>query len=351
MIKPDKLPSGKYRARFDYYDSLGKRHFKTFTADTPSKAIAAVEKFQTEYKFKTSEETMLLSYVFEEYINIQRAVLSPSTISGYETIARTRFLALQNKRVSMISHIDIQKAINDEYNNGISPKTIKNAYSFLCSALKTICGIQFNQVINLPKEKKKKQELPSKEIIPQIIKAMDGTGVEIPVTMALTLGMRMSEIRGLKWEDYDGSQLYIHRVKLHCNDEDVEKETTKTAAGTRYAVVSDYLKNLLENAEKTSEWIVPMTHNAIYKRYSRALQNNGLPKMSFHFLRHINASVMTQLKIPDRYAMEIGGWATNSTYKYIYTHTISDESRQYRELLNKDMDNLLTDVKQAEKQL
>lgn len=342
MIKAAKTPSGKYRARATYYGSDGKQHSKSFTEKTAAKAVAAAEKFQEEYRFNTSETTKSLAYALKEYINIQRAVLSPSTIAGYETIARTRFLALQEKRVSMISHIDIQKAINDEYNSGISPKTIKNAYSFLCSALKTVCGIQFNQVINLPKEEKKRRQLPSIDIVPQIIKAMDGTGVELPVTMALTLGMRMSEIRGLKWEDYDGELLYIHRVKIHCNDKDVEKETTKTYAGTRYVNVSEYLQNLLNNSERTSEWIVPMSHNAIYKRYSRALQNNGLPKMSFHFLRHINASVMTQLKIPDRYAMEMGGWATNSTYKYVYTHIISEESKQYRTLLNDKIDSLLT---------
>lgn len=344
MIKAEKTPSGKYRARATYYGSDGKQHSKSFTEKTAAKAVAAAEKFQEEYRYNTSDTTMTLAYALKEYINIHRTVLSPSTISGYETIARTRFISLQVKRVSMISHIDIQKAINDEYNSGISPKTIKNAYSLLCSALKTICGIQFNQVINLPKEERKQHELPSKDIIPQIIKAADGTGVEVPVAMALTLGMRMSEIRGLKWEDYDGRQLYIHGVKLCCGTEDVYKETTKTAAGTRYVTVSDYLKNLLDNSERTSEWIVPMTHNAIYKRYSRALQSNGLPKMSFHFLRHINASLMTQLKIPDRYAMEMGGWATNNTYKYVYTHTISEESKQYRKLLNDNIDSLLNAI-------
>lgn len=344
MIKAEKTPSGKYRARATYYGSDGKQHSKSFTEKTAAKAVAAAEKFQEEYRFNTSETTMTLGYALKEYINIQRAVLSPSTIAGYETIARTRFLSLQEKRVSMISHIDIQKAINDEYNSGISPKTIKNAYSLFCSALKTVCGIQFNQVINLPKEERKQHELPSKDIIPQIIKAIDGTGVEIPVAMALTLGMRMSEIRGLKWEDYDGRQLYIHGVKLRCNTKDIYKETTKTSAGTRYVTVSDYLKKLLDNSKRTSEWIIPLPYTTIFSRFSKALKKNNIQHMSFHFLRHINASLMTQLKIPDRYAMEMGGWATNSTYKYVYTHTISEESKQYRKLLNDDIDSLLNTI-------
>ena len=50
---------------------------------------------------------------------------------------------------------------------------------------------------------------------------------------------------------------------------------------------------------------------------------NGLPHMTFHDLRHINASVMALLQIPDKYAQERGGWKTDYTMKKVYTHTFS----------------------------
>ena len=50
--------------------------------------------------------------------------------------------------------------------------------------------------------------------------------------------------------------------------------------------------------------------------------------MTFHDLRHLSASVMLMLNIPDKYAMERGGWSTNSTLKSVYQHTFSEERKQ-----------------------
>lgn len=37
---------------------------------------------------------------------------------------------------------------------------------------------------------------------------------------------------------------------------------------------------------------------------------------------------MLALGIPDKYAMERGGWSTNSTLKAVYQHTFSDERKK-----------------------
>ena len=57
--------------------------------------------------------------------------------------------------------------------------------------------------------------------------------------------------------------------------------------------------------------------------------------MTFHGLRHVNASVMLKLKVPDKYAMECGSWKTENVYKNIYGHTFSDE----RELVDDTVDD------------
>lgn len=47
--------------------------------------------------------------------------------------------------------------------------------------------------------------------------------------------------------------------------------------------------------------------------------------ISFHDLRHMNASVMLALGVPDKYAMERGGWETDSIMKSVYQNTFSSE--------------------------
>ena len=47
--------------------------------------------------------------------------------------------------------------------------------------------------------------------------------------------------------------------------------------------------------------------------------------MTFHDLRHMNASVMLALGIPDKYAMERGGWSSTNIMKSVYQHTFTAE--------------------------
>ena len=52
---------------------------------------------------------------------------------------------------------------------------------------------------------------------------------------------------------------------------------------------------------------------------------NGIPYMTFHDLRHVNASVMNMLHIPDKYAQEHGGWSSDYVMKDTYMQTFSKE--------------------------
>ena len=55
------------------------------------------------------------------------------------------------------------------------------------------------------------------------------------------------------------------------------------------------------------------------------MAHNGWPGIRFHDLRHISASTMLMLGIPDKYAAERGGWATTHIMNNVYQHTFSSE--------------------------
>ena len=60
----------------------------------------------------------------------------------------------------------------------------------------------------------------------------------------------------------------------------------------------------------------------------------------FVCLRHLNASVMLMLGIPDKYAMERGGWSSNRVLKAVYQHTFSEE----RKLVDARIDGFFNDL-------
>ena len=66
--------------------------------------------------------------------------------------------------------------------------------------------------------------------------------------------------------------------------------------------------------------------------------------MIFHDLRHLSMSVMLMLNIPDKYAMERGGWSTNSTLKLVYQHAFSDERKKVDKKIDEYFNSILDDI-------
>ena len=50
--------------------------------------------------------------------------------------------------------------------------------------------------------------------------------------------------------------------------------------------------------------------------------------MTYHDLRSLNASIMLMLGVPDKYAMERGGWSTDSILKSVYQQTFTSERKR-----------------------
>lgn len=58
------------------------------------------------------------------------------------------------------------------------------------------------------------------------------------------------------------------------------------------------------------------------------VQVNGLIYLLlFGALLHLNASVMLELGVPEKYAMERGGWSSAHTLQTVYQHTFSEKRK------------------------
>ena len=72
--------------------------------------------------------------------------------------------------------------------------------------------------------------------------------------------------------------------------------------------------------------------------------------MTFHQLRHLNASIMAVLNIPDKYAQERGGWKTDRVMKKVYTHTFCDERKAVDSIIDNYFSRIVQHEMQHEKQ-
>lgn len=315
------LPSGSWtcRVRVDGRD---------VSVTRPTKAEAQAEAMAIKHGLKapdTPRVTMTLEAAYKAYIESRDGVLSPSTVAGYKRLQRNTFQRLMPMQLSAITSELIQQEISAMVREGKSPKYVANAEGLLSSVLKqTVPDKQFS--LHLPPKRKPNLRQPDDKEIGAIMAAFRGSAVELPVLMALWMGMRLSEILGARHEDIDGGKLHICRaVVLDENNQPVEKDSAKTYAGDRWVSVPGYIAQLIAATGRDSGPLVAFSGAAIYKRFVRTLDQAGIPRCRFHDLRHINAAVMVRLGVDSKYAQERNGWASDRMYKQVYAYAMSDQ--------------------------
>ena len=333
MAKAKKLPSGSWRVLvYAGLDEQGKRKYESFTAPTKKEAEFLASEFRFKQKKKINPGDMTLGEAIDAYIAKKDGVLSPSTIDGYKRIRHSRFQELMELPLKELSRERLEQSVNKESKiiskrgTPLSPKTLANAYMLLVSVLKDYAP-DLSTSVQLPRQQNiavLKEILPPEVIFPIV----RGTEIELPVLLAMWLSFSLSEIRGLTRRSIspDG-YITIREVVIDVGGCTVRKSQAKQKLRNRRLKIPDYIQTLIDRLPPEQNELVLLSGHAIYMRWKRLLAENNLPHMTFHDLRHVNASAMAELGIPDKYAQERGGWKTDATMKRVYQHTFS-QARQ-----------------------
>lgn len=285
-------------------------------------------------KEKNRPRSQTLREAIEAYIAKREAVLSPSTIRGYVTIGRTRFLPLMDTEIKKITPDDWQAACNDELKKKhCSSKTLKNSWGFISAVVLEATGKPAPKVI-LPQVVTSERPFLEPEQIKPFIAAVSGTDVEIPALLALS-SLRKSEIVALQWENIDLEKKLIKvrgSAVMDVNNKFVRKKENKNASSARVVpIMIDELYDALKAARKDSGPVIDYWPNMIYKRINRICEENGFPLVGVHGLRHSFVSLAYHLNVPEKIVMEIGGWSDYQTMRKIYTHIARSDVAKYTE--------------------
>ena len=336
MATAKQLPSGSWFIRI--YDNELKKQV-CFTSKLEGKAGKnEVEIMAREYQLGKRQKQKLGKTVGEcidEYISLKENILSPTTISSYRKERRNSLAELCDIPIKELTATEIQAHIN-RLSLSKSAKTVRCAHGLLVSVLH-VYAPDMRISTTLPKVQKKIKQLPT---VQEIMKVIIGSSIELPCMLAMWCGLRMSEIRGARKADINNGILTIQNTIVNADGLDIEKQQTKTIESTRQIALPTRILTLIDELPPNQTYLTTLTGQAIYKRFSRLLERNNIPHITFHDLRHLNASVMLALGIPDKYAMERGGWSSTNIMKSVYQHTFTAE----RQAADKKIDNYFNDV-------
>ncbi len=345
MAKAKKLPSGSWRVRvYSHTSADGKKHYESFTASTKQEAEMMAAKFANDNDRKrsnalTTEEAMKL------YIDRNRAVLSPSTLYGYNS-AYKRLAPFYNLRIRKVSSKDMQGVISYLIEKGYAPKTVSSTYSFLQTSL-TFCGIDDNFKVHLPSNAKVPPKSPEDS---QIVTLYQNASPNLKLAILFgCLSLRRGEISGLKYKDLKGNELYVHSDVVWGDDKKwYHKETPKTKASNRIVYIPSFMLPMIGTGEP-EQYIIDIKPNAIGNAFLRLKKKLGV-NIRFHDLRHYFASLAKVLDVPDNFAANLGGWRNGSkVLKEIYQNDMVSMNEVYANRINEHLENMTQNTTQENK--
>ena len=325
--KPIELASGKFRCQVTV-DGIR----ESVIDDDPAVAHALALSMRLKLiEAKNKPLNLTVGEAIERYIESKDAILSPTTVTNYIRMRKNTLQQLMDIQLSKLTQERVQRAINSMAKTH-SPKSVRNAHGLLSSTLSEyLPGMILHTA--LPQKQRYIASIPTIEELQKIMSIVSGTEMELPYLLAVWIGLRASEIRGITWDCINGDLLHIRQAVVEGKDGATLKGT-KTYSGNRVIRIPAYIQALIEKQPRVNNFVVQLSGQAMYMRFTRLCKSGGIQHFRFHDLRHANASVMLALNVPDKYAMERMGHATNNMLKSVYQHTMDSKQVEVSDIVD-----------------
>lgn len=296
------------------------------------------------------------------WIDITSDRHKPSTTYGYR-YAFDKYVSDDFKRINLdalkIEHVEQEyQRLQD---SGLAGSTRHQCHSVIRAALKSAVQrghIGFNPadlVENKPKIQRQPVETFSEADIRQLEAALAGTRAEARWMLALALGLRPSEVRGLEWKhlDWDSGLLTIGQQVQQLGKDMVLISGTKTDAGERIIRLPAFLLELLrthrlrwlqENAGtemwspdgEPHSWMFtqyrtpgkPLDRNSDATSWRRLLEKAGLPHTRMYTARHSAATMLIAHGVDSHTVADILGHRDAVFTQRVYVHALAERKDQ-----------------------
>ena len=353
-----KLKNGTWEGRIVVgHKENGSSIFRYVYAKTQKELKQKLQRQIEEYKNVnlTEDSNMLLSDWLDIWLeDYMKSTIRINTYNAYRQYIKNHINpVLGDKKISFIQTKDVMK-LYSQLKDRLSNSTVKKVHAVLHKALKK--AVEKNMIphnptdgIKLPKPNTAEMKVLNDEELKIFIKEVEKDSYWKDFFLTeLATGLRLGEICGLKWEDYDDGKLSVKRTALYEKGKILIGEP-KTEQGKRQIMLPYTAQNILENRERISEWIFPyyektsepMHPSCAYRKLKEILKKANLPDIRFHDLRHTFATHALANGVDIKTLSEILGHAKTSFTLDTYTHITDDMKKRASELVGNIMGEVL----------
>lgn len=291
-----------------------------------------------------------LHYWLEQVIKPSR---SASTTHGYTMIIRNHLIpGLGSTRLSELTAVQVQQYLNRKQAAGLCANTVRKHHGVLHNALEharkqELIDRNVVEMVVRPSPTQPVHHYYDAETMQRLFHVLEGSSIELAVKLAGYLGLRRSEICGLKWSHVDRQAkiITIAEARTAVNGKPVDKEPKNSSSVRRlgYEGLSDledvlermWRKQQQERAEMGSRYQDlgfvlcyngghPYQPDYLSNRLQRMLEGKGLPYVTLHGLRHSFASIAHSQNVPLFGISKALGHSSTATTTQIYMHLFDE---------------------------
>ena len=320
----------------------------------------------------TEESNMTLGEWLDKWLGDYMALtIRESTMDSYKIMTQHYIKPyLGDEKIGSVTTADIQQLynwlrengrVNEHYEKGnaLSDSMIRSIHMMLHQAMDA--AVRERIIVKnptegtvIPKNNYAPKQILTEEQLERFLEVVrqDPVWSDFFYT-ELTTGMRLGEICGLKWQDFEEKtgRLHIRRSVHRRKGGGVRVGETKTETGTRTILLPPSTVEILKARKKKSysDWIfhnpvveeVPMDPSTAYHRLKTLLRHADLPSIRFHDLRHTFATHALTSGVDAKTLSTILGHTNASFTLDTYTHMTTDMHQKAATVVGGFLDEIM----------
>ncbi len=290
--------------------------------------------------------------------------VAPSTLKRYQGICRVIAESLGGLRLQALRPAHIQAVYSHLRARRLAARTILHHHRVLKEALGHAVGWQLLErnpadAVSAPRVERREMQSLDADGVERLVGSCGDDNLRRLVFTAVSTGMRIGELLGLRWDDLDleARTATVRRTAQYLGSGGVVLRPPKTSRSRRTISLSPSTVVVLREhrvaqteqrlllgpayedhgvvfAAPDGRLLAPYAASARFRTVARRLGFTGL---RFHDLRHTSATLALQAGVPAKLVSDRLGHASVAFTLDTYAHVLPDQQRQAADL----MDSLL----------
>jgi integrase len=343
---------------------------KYFYGKTRAEVRAKLQQAQLEQKqglLATGPRQTVQQFLEHWLENVHKPHIRANSYRIYRQLFDNYILpALGSYQLQKLSPQHIDELYARKLSEGYAAETVRSIHRVLHRALEDavkwgLVSVNVCDKVNQPRAVKFETHPLTGEQARQLLEVARGSDIEVMLKLALTTGMRIGELVGLRWADIDFQEvsLQIRHTVSRIGRRGIVENDPKTESSKRKIMLPRFVLDALQQhrehqaglqSKAGAAWQEKdvvfsnryggfLERSNIVRRFKELLKEAGLPAMRFHDLRHSAATILLKMGIHPKQVQELLGHSSFKITMDRYSHILPSMQREMMEKI----DNFFTE--------